>query len=482
MAAPPQQRDLTSGPIARTLLLFALPTLGSNILQSLNGSINSIWIGQFLGEAAIAATANANIIMFLMFALVFGLGMAATILIAQAVGRRDIDAARRVVGTTMGVFVALSITVVVIGWTTTPGLLQLLGTPADVYPLALTYLRFTFLGVPPMLLSTMMTMALRGAGDALTPFWFMAVSVVGTIVLNPLFIVGFGPIPALGIAGAAVATMIANYAMLIGLTIYIYARDLPIRLRGEEFRYLFPDRRLLGMVSGRGLAMGLQMVVGSLSGLAMMGLVNRQGTVTVAAFGAASQLWTYIQMPAMAVGGAVSAMAAQNIGAGRWDRVGRITRSGLMMSLVLTGGLVLMITLFDRPALSLFLGGDAVAIGIGRHINLLVAWGFILFGAMLVFAAAVRANGVVLLPLAFMVIALFPVRFTVALALQPWLGTDALWYGFVTSFGASLAMNAAYYRWGGWRESRVTIPPPREEALEQTLAQGEPAGQQHPVG
>jgi len=105
MARPPQ-RDLTTGPIGRTLLLFALPTLGSSILQSLNGSINAIWIGQFLGERALAATTNANIIMFLLIAAVFGFGMAATILIGQAMGRRDVETVRRTLGTALGLSVA----------------------------------------------------------------------------------------------------------------------------------------------------------------------------------------------------------------------------------------------------------------------------------------------------------------------------------------------------------------------------------------
>ena len=93
---PAHGRDLTQGPIARTLLVFALPTLLSSILQSLNGSINSIWIGRFLGETALASTFNANFIMFLLMAFVFGFGMASTVLIGQAFGARDIDRARRV--------------------------------------------------------------------------------------------------------------------------------------------------------------------------------------------------------------------------------------------------------------------------------------------------------------------------------------------------------------------------------------------------
>src|SRR6476469_10051364 len=101
------QRDLTSGPIAATLLAFALPTLGSSVLQSLNGSVNAVWVGQFLGEDALAATTNGNLVMFLLMAFVFGFGMAATILIGQAFGRRDLNGARRVMGTAVGTFVAL---------------------------------------------------------------------------------------------------------------------------------------------------------------------------------------------------------------------------------------------------------------------------------------------------------------------------------------------------------------------------------------
>src|SRR5437868_15159996 len=96
------QRDLTSGPIGSTLLLFALPTLGSSVLQSLNGSINTVWVGRFLGENALSATSNANLIMFLLNSFVFGFGMAATILVGQSFGRRDVASARRAIGTAIG--------------------------------------------------------------------------------------------------------------------------------------------------------------------------------------------------------------------------------------------------------------------------------------------------------------------------------------------------------------------------------------------
>ncbi|KAK0358839.1 hypothetical protein LTR94_033726, partial [Friedmanniomyces endolithicus] len=109
-------RDLTSGAIAPTLLAFALPTLGSNVLQSLNGSINTIWVGRFLGEDALAATSNANIIMFLMFGMVFGFGMAATILVGQSWGRRDVEGARRAFGSAVGLVLVASVVTAIAGY------------------------------------------------------------------------------------------------------------------------------------------------------------------------------------------------------------------------------------------------------------------------------------------------------------------------------------------------------------------------------
>ena len=102
-------RDLTSGPIFATLVAFTLPTLVANILQSLNGSINSIWVAHFLGEAALAATANANIIMFLMFSVIFGFGMAANVVVGQSCGRGDIDTARHAFGSALGFCLFLSL-------------------------------------------------------------------------------------------------------------------------------------------------------------------------------------------------------------------------------------------------------------------------------------------------------------------------------------------------------------------------------------
>ena len=117
------QRDLTTGPIARTLLVFAIPTLISSVLQSLNGSINSIWIGRFLGEEALASTVTANLVMFLLMAFVFGFAMAATVMIGQSFGAGSIDQARRAMGTAIGGFLPVAIIISLLGWLFAPQLI-----------------------------------------------------------------------------------------------------------------------------------------------------------------------------------------------------------------------------------------------------------------------------------------------------------------------------------------------------------------------
>jgi putative MATE family efflux protein len=483
-AGTARRGDLTQGSISPTLLKFAVPTLASSILQSLNGTINAIWVGRFIGEGALAATSNANMVMFLLTAFVFGFGMASTILIGQAWGRKDVDQARRVFGTAGGSFLIITIIVGIAGYFLSPAILKLLGTPGDAAPLALAYLRVIFLAMPALLLLTLAMMALRGAGDSLTPLLFMLVAVVLDSGLNPVFILGLGPAPKLGIAGSATATLIANYAALIGLIGYIYLKDLPLRLRGGELRYLWCDLTILKTIIAKGFPMGIQMIVISVSALALIGLVNHEGVDTTAAFGVALQLWTYVQMPAMALGAAVSAMVAQNIGAGLWDRVGRITRVGIVQALVITGALIVALTLADRTVLALFMGADSPALPIARHIHMVATWNFLLFGVMMVLFATVRANGAVWVPLIVLAVGLIPVRFGYIFATYSWLHADAIWTSFpVTSF-INLALAIGFYLHGGWRKARMTVEerPDADECTEEALATREPGGALNPAG
>ncbi|MCW1384041.1 MATE family efflux transporter [Novosphingobium sp. KCTC 2891] len=472
-------RDLTQGPILKTLLAFSATTLLSNVLQSLNGSVNSVWVGRMLGEDALAATANANVVMFLVFAGVFGFGMAATIKVGQAFGAGNIDAARRTFGTALGLCVGLSMLVAVAGWIWAPALLRLMATPGEVFSLALAYLRVIFVSVPAAMITVMVGMGLRGAGDSQTSLRFMILSVVLDVALNPMLIAGIGPFPRMGIAGSALSTAIASFVSMAALLFYVYARNLPLRLKGAEIRYLIPRRDELRYILTKGLPMGVQMLMISMAGVIMVGLVNREGAMVSAAYGASLQLWNYLQMPALAISAAVSAMAAQAIGAGLPDRLGRITRAGIGLNVAMTGAMTALLLLFDRPVLELFLGAGSPAVELARHIQYLAIWTYILFGVTIVFFGTMRAGGVVIAPLVILGITMYPIRLGFYALAHKTLGQDALWLAFPISSSVSTLLAGLAYRQRGWREKARVVPP--DECAEETQADSDSSGRMVPA-
>jgi putative MATE family efflux protein len=470
--------DLTQGPVFKTLLLFSIPTLFSNSLQSLNGTVNAIWVGRLIGEEALAATANANIIMFLVSATAFGFGMAGTVKIGQRFGARNIDGARRTFGTAVGFCFIVALLIGTIGWLGAPWLLDVLGTPGAARGLALSYLRMVFVAMPVVMISVVLSMGLRGAGDSRTPLIFMGLTVALDVVLNPLLIAGIGPFPALGITGSALSMVIAAIVGFIAMVAYVYAKDLPLRLRGPELAYLKPDREELRFIIAKGVPMGAQMLLMSAAGIIVVGLVNREGLLTTAAYGAAMQLFTYIQMPAMAIGGAVSAMAAQFIGARKWDQLDKVTRAGIAINFWMTGAITIALVLFDEPALGLFLGPDSPAVPLARHIQFLASWNFVLMGVTMVMTATMRAGGSVWIPLIILTIALFPVRLGFYYLTYDSLGADAIWLSFPVAAFVALILAWWFYRFYGWRERAVAES--EEEAREQVQAEGQPAGRLMP--
>ena len=456
--------DLTRGPVLKTLIAFTIPTMISNLLQTINGTVNTIWVGRLIGESALAATANANMVLFLMFAAVFGFGMATTVRVGQHFGARSLDAARRSFGAGLGFCVVMAISVGVAGWLFSPRLLHTLATPEASRVEALAYMRVIFITMPLSTISLMVSMGMRGVGDARTPLHAMLVTVAIDICLNPLLIRGGGPVPALGIAGSALATAVANFVGSSMMIWRIYAKDMPLRLRGAELSYLLPGRAEIAYVVTKGLPMGAQMLLVSAAGLIMIGLVNREGLDAAAAYGTSLQLWNYLQMPAFALSSAVSAMVAQNVGAGNHARVGRITTTGVASNVALTGALGLAIMAFSRPLLVLFLGSHSAAVPLAQHIQMVCTWSFAVTGIMVILNGTMRAYGEVMIPLLVMFIATYPVRLGFYALAYPYLGAEALWWTYPVGSTVSALLTLLVYLRGGWRQRRHLVGAKRVSA------------------
>jgi len=462
--------DLTQGPITRTLLLFSLPLLGGNALQSLNGTVNQIWVSHTLGETAITALGNANIVMMLMLGSIFGVGMAANILIAQAVGAGDLTLVKRVMGTASSFFVALSLLIAVAGGALSPHILDLMRTPPESRADAIVYLRIIFAAVPFMYFFVFMQMAQRGTGDSTTPFWFLGLAIVIDITLNPLLIRGIGPFPRMGIAGSATSTLIGQSVALFFLMIHLYRKKSVLTLHGREIRLLIPDLEILKSLVTRGLPMGAQILVMSGAAVVMISFVNRYGALTSAAYSISSIVWSYLQMPTMAIGASVSSMAAQNVGAGRWDRVAKVARSGVISGLVVTGTIALLLYVFNDFVLGVLLPHGSPSIPLARHINTTVLWGFIFFSITFSLSGVVRSTGAVWAPLIILIVSMIGVRIPFAALLTPRLGEDAIWWSFPLGTITSAILTSLYYKFGGWRAARMLEEAPRGQAPDAGLA------------
>jgi Na+-driven multidrug efflux pump len=231
----------------------------------------------------------------------------------------------------------------------------------------------------------------------------------------------------------------------------------PLRILRDEISNFRPDWTVIRLLVSKGVPMGLHLFVVSTSMLALTALVNRYGSQETAAFNASMQLWNYVQMPAMAIGAAVSSMAGQNVGARRWDRVNRIALTGVAFNFVLGGALITTIYVLNAYALGLFLPSDGAAFAIALHLNRLVLWSFAFFGVSFVLFGVLRATGTVIAPLLMLIVSLWLIRLPFAYLLTERLQDDAIWWAFPVSSIISMLMAIAYFRYGDWRRDRMAI-------------------------
>jgi Na+-driven multidrug efflux pump len=323
--------------------------------------------------------------------------------------------------------------------------------------LATVNLRYTCLVMPPVFTYLVVTMMMRGAGDAKSPFAFTLLWIGLSALLQPLLLTGSLGLPRLGIEALGIGSLVASGVALVALFVYIHRTRSPIALHGEDLRHLRPDPTLLALLVRCGIPVALEMVVVQGAYFVLLGAVNKHGAVAAAAYGGAAQLWGYVQMPANALAASMSAMAAINIGAGRWDRVERIALHGCLLSFVISCAVTLLMYGLGTLPLHLFIPAGGAVLDTAWHINVVVLWGWIALSASMGLFGIMRANGAMLAPMLIFGITMWALRVPFAILLDPLLGADAIWWSF--PFGSLCAAlgACAYYRWGGWRNNALLM-------------------------
>lgn len=432
-----------SRPMWRLFLVFLIPLMLSNALQSASQTVASIYLGRLIGVDALAAVSAVFPILFLLISFIIGLSSGSTVLIGQAFGAKDPHAMKRVAATTLTVSLLLGVILGLIGVFATSPLLELVRTPANILGNAVIYARILFASLPMFFPYIAYTTFLRGIGDSKTPFYFLFVSTAITIVLTPALILGWLGVH-WGVESAAVAGVVANTAAFIALLVYLNVIRHPLRFDGEMLRDLGIDWKIFVTVVRIGVPTGLQVIMVALAEIAVISFVNHFGSRATAAYGAVMQIAGYVQFPAISIGITASIFGAQCIGARREDRLRSVVHSGVALNYAVGGLLVGLCYIFAWDILGWFIT-EQQTLDIAHALLMITLWSYLLFGNSAVLSGVMRSSGTVFWPTAIGIFAIWAVEVPAAYFLMHRYGLDGVWMGYPAAFVASLCLQFVYY-------------------------------------
>ena len=434
-------------------LIFLVPLIATNILQNLSGTMNTIFVGQMMGVNAIAAISVFFPILFFLLAFVIGLSAGATVLVGQAWGAKNLEKVKMVVGSTLFMTLIGGCMIALLGVISAKQILLLLGTNPDVMHLSLPYVQWMLAGSPLLFIYIIYTSILRGVGDSTTPLIASGLTIVIGVIVTPILIAGYFGFPQLGIIAPAIATSIGYIAVLGFLAFYLHYRDHALKLDKALLSHIRYHPELSKIILRLGIPTGIQMVTTSAAGLVIIGLVNHYGSHATAAYGAVNQVLNYIQFPALSISIAASIFAAQAIGAGKSELLRKVTRTSLIMNVVITGSLVILAYLFSKYLMALFITDPSV-IELGQSLLFIVLWSILFFGAGSIFASIMRASGTVTVPMILNICAILLIEVPAAYLFSEWWGLKGIWYAYALAFISLCLMQALYYQFV-WKKKAI---------------------------
>jgi putative MATE family efflux protein len=442
-------------PLWKRFLIFLGPLMLGNILQALSGTINNVYLGQMLGVKALAAVSAFFPLLFFFISFVIGLGAGASIVIGQAYGAREMDKVKAVAGTTLTATVIAGLLVAIFGGSFADGLLSLLGTPPDILVDATAYARIMLFALPLFFILLVSTSMMRGVGDTVTALYaFVILALVG-LVVTPALIRGWGGLPRFGVQSGAVAGVVSLLVAFTWLFFHLRRRNHPLAPDAELFRHLRIDWKILKTVLRIGVPTGIQVVLISVAEVAVLSFVNAFGSDATAAYGTVNQVVSYVQFPAISIAITASIFGAQAIGAGNAHRLADVARTGILMNVFVTGGLVVLAYLFSRTIIGFFITSPPV-VELAHGLLQITLWSYVVFGAASVFSGVMRASGTVLVPTALSIVAVLGIEVPVAYLLSKTsLGIDGIWIAYPVAFVAMLLMQSAYFQFV-WRKKTIT--------------------------
>lgn len=448
-------RNLTHGSIIGALVALAIPISLANILQTVYQLTDTFWLGR-LGAEAVAAVSLSFPVIFVLISLGGGLSVAGAILVAQHRGRGDQAAVDHVAAQTLMAILTVSIVLSVIGWVGAEAIMTLMGATGEVLAGAVAYLRVSFLGLAFLFIYFVYQSLMRGVGDVLTPFVVVLVAVLLNFLADPLFILGWGPVPAMGVAGAAAATVLTQgIAAIVGLTLLFSGRQ-AIRIRIRDI--FAPDLPLLGRMIRLGAPAAMEQTTRGLGFAVMATLVAAYPTTIIAAYGIGSRILSFFVIPALGLSMATSTLVSQNIGAGKEERVDATARLSLIISFLALGAAGLLVLPFAEPIVGAFIKGDPDVVAEGARFVRIFAWSLGFLGFAITLGGIFRGAGNTMLALVMTVLSVWVFLFPVAwiLSFRTALGAGGIWWAHPVSYLLSAVVGGSWLIFGRWKKPALT--------------------------
>lgn len=434
-------RDLTKGPVVKSMLLFAIPLILGDLLQQCYNIADTLIVGRFLGEKALAAVGSSFTLMTFITSIILGLCMGSSALFSIRFGQRDENGLKEDICASFFFIAAVTIFLNIIVYVSLNKLCAFLRVPDEVWPNMREYLFVIFMGIPAVFLYNYFASYLRAIGNSVIPLIFLAVPSVFNIVLDLWFVIGLK----MGVSGAAQATVIAQYLSGLGIMFYTLVRYKQVNAIWK-ICYLKKDR--ISEIVSFSMFTCVQQSVMNLGILMVQGLVNSFGTVVMAAFAAAVKIDAFAYMPVQDFGNAFSTFIAQNYGAKEKRRIQKGLKEAVRISAIFCLAISMLVCIFAKPLMMIFVDAketDIIMAGV-RYLRIEgafyigIGWLFLLYG---LYRALSR-------PSMSVVLTVFSLGTRVVLAYIlsaiPSIGVTGIWWSVPIGWALADLVGLAYYK------------------------------------
>ena len=442
--------NMSTGRPLGLLLRFTFPLLIGNLFQQAYNLADSIIVGRFIGAGALAAVGATGSVSFLFFSVCNGISSGGGIVTAQYFGAGDDLKVRRAIANSAYIMFSLSLVMGLAAFALTPTALRLMGTPEDILPDSIVYMRMTCLSVPLVGVYNYAASMLRALGDSRTPLYFLIVACLLNVALDLLFVLALG----MGVFGAALATMIGQLLAGAGCLVFARRTNSYFMLNRKEMAV---DWGIIRHAVKLGLPLALQWSMIAISTTALQTAVNGFGTVVVASFTATNRIEQLIQQPFGSLGMALSTYAGQNYGAGRSDRIREGLRDGFMVMAAFSAVMLVVIQLFRMNIISIFVS-DAEVIDLGGRALALTSWFYLFLGTIYVTRGTLNGVGDTMFSLINGLIEMLCRIFLPMMLITLFgIGVWGIWWTAGLTWGISAA--ACLMRYMYWRSRKTKLRP-----------------------